>query len=271
MSARLGRWAMWTYVALLTLFMLAPLFFVVVNSFNSARFSIFPPPGFSLHWYANLLGASQFLFAFKNSLIVAVASAAVAMVIGITAAMAIVRGSWRNRSLLQSLMLVPLTVPKIIIGIAVFIAAIRVSLYPSFTSLVFAHAVILLPYVISILVANLMQVQRAQEEAAMDLGANALQTFRLATVPQIRGGLLIALVFAFVLSFDEFDLSLFLTREDNMTLPIRMFLYMQELEDPTLAALSTVLIVLSAGAVALIAYLARGGNLVMNLQRRGPA
>ncbi len=217
----------------------------------------------------NLLGADQFLFAAKNSLIIALSSAALAIVLGVAASLALVRGAWRRRALLESLLLVPLTVPKIIIGIAIFAAAIRAALYPSFLSLILGHTIILLPYVVSILVANLMQVQHAQEEAAMDLGADAIQTFRLATIPQIRGGILVAMVFAFVLSFDEFDISLFLTRADNMTLPIRMFLYMQELEDPTLAALSTVLIAISACAVAVIAYFARGSGLALGVGRRG--
>lgn len=265
MSQRLCKWAMWAYTAFFVAFMLGPLVFVVINSFNSAKYSIFPPPGFSLNWYKKLLGTDQFILAFQNSLIIAIASAALAVLLGVMASLAMVRGSWRNIALLQSAMLIPLTVPKIVIGIAVFAAAIRIGLYPSFLSIVLGHTIILLPYVISIMVANLMQVQRVQEEVAMDLGANSLQTFWLATIPQIRGGILVATVFAFVLSFDEFDISLFLTRAENMTLPIRMYLYMQEYEDPTLAALSTVLIAISACAVALIAYLSRGNKIALTM------
>jgi len=264
------HWAAWLYLWLVLIFMLAPILFIVVNSFNEARFSTFPPPGFSLQWYVKLIAVEDFRIAFRNSVIIAAWSTLLALLIGTAASLAMVRGRSRRRGLWQAVMLSPLLVPKIIIGIAIFAAAIRAALYPSFTSIVLAHTVLLLPYVVSILVANLHQVQRAQEEAAMDLGANAWQTFRLATVPQIGRGILLAAVFGFVLSFDEFDISLFLVRADNMTLPIRMYLYMQELEDPTLAALSTVLIAVSILAVFLILQIARGSQALAVLRRKGP-
>ena len=103
----------------------------------------------------------------------------------------------------------------------------------------------------------------------MDLGANAWQTFCLATVPQITRGLILAAVFSFILSFDEFDVSLFLAREQNMTLPMRMFLYMQEVEDPTLAALATLLITFSIGAVFVIRRVSRGMDLIELLRQKG--
>jgi putative spermidine/putrescine transport system permease protein len=162
----------------------------------------------------------------------------------------------------------PLLVPKIVFGIAVFIAAIKMSLYPSFTSIIVAHTVLILPYIMTVVTANLLQVQRAQEEAAMDLGANAWQTFRLATVPQIARGLATAAIFGFILSFDEFDISIFLARAENMTLPLRMFLYMQEMEDPTLAAMATVLIAFSIVAVVLLHRLSKGVNVSDILGRR---
>jgi ABC-type spermidine/putrescine transport system permease subunit II len=256
------------YMLLFLGFIIAPLFFVVVNSFNQAKFSLVPPPGFSLQWYGRLLTLPDFILAFKNSVLVALASAAIGLAAGTAAALAIVRGAWKPAGLLQSILLSPLLVPRIIVGIAVFIAAVRAGLYPSMISLILAHSVLVLPYVVSIVVANLQQVQRAQEEAARDLGANVWQAFRLATVPQIARGLLVAAIFAFVLSFDEFDLSLFLTRSETMTLPIRMYLYMQEFEDPTLAALSTLLIGLSIVAVAATGWLMRDASLSQVFGRR---
>lgn len=258
MRTRAFRWLVNAYVALFMIFMLAPLFFVIVNSFNEARFSTFPPPGLSLQWYARLFAIPDLFAAFRNSVIIAVLSTFLGVVLGAFAALAFVRGHLNREQVVQSLLLSPLLVPKIIIGIAIFIAAIRVGLYPSFTSIVLSHTVIILPFVVTIVVANLRQVDRAQEEAATDLGAGPFQTFRLATVPQIQRGILLAAVFSFTLSFDEFDVSLFLTRAENMTLPIRMYLYMQEFEDPTLAALSTLLIGISAVATALLAWLSRG-------------
>jgi putative spermidine/putrescine transport system permease protein len=256
------------YLALFSIFMLAPLFFVVLNSFNQAKFSIFPPPGLSLQWYVKLFHIPDFGLALQNSLVIAAAATLLGLALGLGASLALVRGRWRRSGLLQSVALVPMLLPKIIMGIAIFIAAIQVGLYPSLTSLAVAHTVLVLPYIVSIVTANLRQVARDQEEAAVDLGANPLQTFWLATMPQIRRGVLLAAVIAFVVSFDEFDVSLFLTRGDNMTLPIRMYLYMQELEDPSLAALSTLLIGVSILLVALVPSLGRGSVLGVLLRRR---
>jgi ABC-type spermidine/putrescine transport system permease subunit II len=258
----------WAYIAFFALFMLAPLFFVVLNSFNQARFSTFPPTGFSTQWYARLLTISDFWPAIRNSLIIAAVSTSLALVIGTAAALSVAGGRQRNGTLLQSIMLTPLLVPKIVIGIAIFIAAIRVGLYPSYTSLVLAHTILVLPYAISIVGANLHRVDHSQEEAATDLGANPLQTFRLATVPQIRRGLMLAALFGFILSFDELDVSLFLTRAETITLPIRMYNYMQEFEDPTLAALSTLLIAASIMVFALMAWIGRGTSLNEFIGRR---
>jgi putative spermidine/putrescine transport system permease protein len=266
---RAGRILAGSYAALFLCFMLAPLFFILVNSFNDAAFSAFPPRGLSLRWYHNLFTVTDFWLALRNSLLVALTAASLALAIGMGLALALVRGGWRQREAVQSLFMSPLLVPRVVIGVAVFIAAVRVSLYPSLASIVLAHTVLLLPYVTSILVANLLQVRRVQEEAAMDLGANPWQVFRLATVPQIGRGFLVAAIFAFIVSFDEFDIALFLSRSQNMTLPVRMYLYMQEQENPTMAAMSALLILLAALSVALVAWLSRGANLLSLLSKRG--
>ena len=264
----LVSWVARVYMFLFVTFMMAPILFVILSSFNKARYSSFPPEGFSLQWYLNLLQVPDFFRAMGNSAFIALFATAVALLVGTGGALAIVRGPWRRREILQSAFLSPLLVPRIVFGIAAFVAAIKVSLYPSFVSIILAHAALTLPYVLTVMVASLLQVRRVLEEAAMDLGANAVQTFKLAVVPQIQRALLVAAVFSFILSFDELDTSLFLVRASNMTLPMRMFLYMQEIEDPTLAALSTLLIGLSIIAVVIVLRLSRGMN-VTDMLRRG--
>jgi putative spermidine/putrescine transport system permease protein len=259
---KLGRALATLYMALFLGFMLAPLFFILVNSFNDAAFSVFPPRGLSLRWYYNLFTVTDFWIALRNSLIIAAVSCVLALLLGTALALAVTRGGWRRPAFVQSLFMTPLMVPRILIGVAVFMAAIRVGLYPSLTSTILAHTILLVPYVTSILVANLAQVQRVQEEAAMDLGANRWQTFWLATLPQISKGALVALVFAFIVSFDEFDIALFLSRSDNMTLPVRMYLYMQEQENPTMASMSALLLVVTALAVILFMRMSKGTNLL---------
>lgn len=256
------------YITLFLAFMLAPLFFILVNSFNDAAFSVFPPHGLSLRWYRNLFAIDDFWHALRNSLIIAAVASSLALALGMALALALVRGGWRQADAVQSLFMSPLMVPRIVIGVAVFVVAVKIGLYPSFASIILAHTVLLLPYATSILVANLTQVRRVQEEAAMDLGATPWQTFRLATVPQISRGFLVALVFTYVVSFDEFDISLFLTGSDNMTLPVRMYLYMQEQENPTMAAMSALLLALTVLAVFLIMRISRGANLLTLASRR---
>ena len=268
-APRLGRLLGGAYLVLFLSFMLAPLFFILVNSFNAAAYGGFPPAGFSLRWYRNLFEVQDFWLALRNSLVIALAAAALALALGMGVALALVRGGWRQRETVQALFLSPLLVPRVVIGVAVFVAAVRASLYPSFASIVLAHAVLLLPYVVTILVANLLQVRRVQEEAAMDLGANAWQVFRHATVPQIARGFLVAAIFAFIVSFDEFDIALFLSRSDNMTLPVRMYLYMQEQDNPTLAAMSGLLIALAGLGIAVALRLSRGASLLALLGRQG--
>lgn len=266
---RAGRWIAGAYLAAFLVFMLAPLFFIVVNSFNDAVYSVFPPEGVSLRWYRHLLERDEFLVALRNSAIVAAIVCGLALTLGTGVALAIVRGRWARREIVQSLFLTPLLVPRVVIGVAALMMAIEVSLYPSFTSTVLAHTVLVMPYAVSILVASLLQVDRVQEEAATDLGANGWQTFRLATLPQIYRGALVAGIFTFIVSFDEFDIALFLSRSENMTLPVRMFLYMQEQENPTMAAMSTLLIAITAVLVILIMQVTRGVNLVSLLGKRG--
>ena len=127
-------------------------------------------------------------------------------------------------------------------GAALFLLYIRIGLYGTRTGLVLGHALLGLPFVMSIVAASLQTLGREYEEAAMDLGANPFVTFFRVTIPSIRPGLIVGALFAFVTSWDQVDVSLFLTRPRNNTLPIAMFNYEQNYQDPTLAALSTVLI-----------------------------
>lgn len=249
-------------------FMLSPLVFVVINSFNDSAFNSFPPEGLSLRWYEFVLGYAPFRDGMVNSLIVAAASTFIAVPAGMLAALALVRGTFRGRGALRAFFLSPLVMPKVAIGIAVFILLIRLRLFGSLPSLVAVHAMLSLPFTIVLLTASLVNVNRSLEEAAMDLGAGPLRTLWKVTLPQIRAGLVVAVVFAFITSFDETEASVFLVRPANMTLPIQMFLYMEQYQNPTLAALSTVLIALTAVIVVVGMRLVRGAELARLVARR---
>ncbi len=216
-------------LALVGLYMLAPIIFVIVNSFNSASYNVFPPQGFSLRWYENALSVPRFRGAFANSVLVGLGAMALALVLGT----------------MSSFFFAPVLVPRIALGAALFLLYIRVGLYGGVLGLIIAHSLLGLPFVISIMTAVMYNIDRSQEEAAQDLGCSPIESFFRVTLPQLRTGLVVSAVFAFMMSFDELETSLFLVRPANNTLPIEMFLYVQEQQNPTLAALSTLLIALT--------------------------
>ncbi|HLJ60519.1 MAG TPA: ABC transporter permease [bacterium] len=234
--------ALWAFLGLVGLYMLAPLIFVTIDSFNPSTYGTFPLAGVTLHWYQNVLQVPEFRSGLVNSLIVASGATVVAVALGTLAAYGLARYRFRQRELVRSFLLLPIIVPAIVFGAALFLLYIRVGLYGTRTGLVLGHALLGLPFVMSITTASLQTLGREYEEAAMDLGANPLVTFFKVTIPSIRPGLVVSALFAFVTSWDQVEVSLFITRPRNNTLPIAMFNYEQNYQDPTLAAISAILI-----------------------------
>jgi putative spermidine/putrescine transport system permease protein len=224
------------------LYMVAPIVFVVINSFNSAAYNTFPPEGFSLQWYGTALSLPKFRGAFVNSIMVGVGATLVSLVVGTLASRALVRHRFTGQTFIRSFFFAPVLVPRIALGAALFLLYIRTDLYGGQLGLIIAHSLVGLPFAISILTAVMYGIDPSQEEAAQDLGASQMQMFWRVTLPQMRTGLVVAALFSFMMSFDELDTSLFLVRPSNNTVPIEMFLYVQEYQNPTMAALSTMLI-----------------------------
>lgn len=241
-------------LAAVMLFMLAPIGFVLIYAFSSVSYAIFPPPGFSVRWFVKLFQQEALLRAAVNSLIVATVATAVSLVVGTLAALGLVRYRFFGREALRAAFLAPLIVPRIAFGVAMLIYAIVLRRFGGLDSLILAHLMVTLPFVISILTATLVSADRSLEEAAMDLGATPLVTFWKVTLPQIRTGLAVSGFFAFIISWDQVETSLFLVKTDNKTLPVEMFYYLQRQQDPVIAALSTFLIAIAV-AVAIIAVL----------------
>jgi ABC-type spermidine/putrescine transport system permease subunit II len=269
---RPGRVGLYAFLCLGLAYMVLPIAIVVVNSFNSSSFGAWPPPGFSTRWYANLFHNAGFGGPAIRSTELALAATACSVVLGTLAALAIARFRFPGRRAVQGFVAAPLIVPKVAIGIAAFILFLKVGFYGTFGSLVLAHAVITLPFVITLAVAGFARVDRMLEEAAADLGAVPRQVLLRATLPQMRGTMIAAAVFSFIISFDELDASIFLVGQHTNTLPTAMFIYMEKYQDPTLAAVSTLLIGAALAAAAAIAFLiARIGGLQLFAQRAGAA
>ena len=248
-------------------FILSPLVFVFINSFNGSDFNSFPPQGFSLRWYQFVMSYAPFRDGMAISLIVASAATLVAVPVGLLAALALVRERVRFRGALNGLFLSPLVMPRVAVGIAVFILLVKLRLFGTTGSLVLVHAMLALPFAIVLLTASLLNVNRTLEEAAMDLGAGPLRTFWQVTLPQIRAGLIMAAVFAFITSFDETEASIFIVRPSNLTLPVQMFLYLEQYQNPTLAALSTLLVGLMVVLVVVAMRFVRGAEVARLIAR----
>jgi putative spermidine/putrescine transport system permease protein len=223
-------------------FILAPLIVAVGSSFNGGSVPEFPPTNPSLKWYAHLFSQTVFIEAARNSLMLAVLATAINLPIALAAAYAIVRGRFPGREAIQTFLMSPLIVPAVVTGIAILLAFSQMGWRHTFSRLLLAHIVITLPYLIRTVVASLSRVDASCEEAARTLGATPMKTFMLVTLPQLLPGVLAGAVFAFIISFDNVSVSLFLTSAKQNTLPIAILAYVEYNLDPSIAAVSSVLI-----------------------------
>jgi putative spermidine/putrescine transport system permease protein len=249
-----------TTLALGVGFVLLPLAIVVVYSFSSVAYGVFPPPGLSLRWYANLAGLASFRGAFVRSVIIASVATGLALGTGVLGALALVRGRFRGKEVLRGFLLSPIVMPKIVLGVGWFIFFARLGLQGGIVPIILAHTIVVLPFVLNIVAANLVGLDVSLEEAAQDLGASAPTVLWRIVLPQIRSGVLVSGLLAFIVSFDQVESSIFLTRGENNTLPIEMFLYMEKWQDPTIAALSALLVVFAAVLVGAVLLASRGAD-----------
>lgn len=243
------------WLLLAIVFTLAPLIVIVIASFNSVSYNTFPPQGFSWRWYVNALSTVSFRRAFVNSTVVAFFSSIASVVIGTLGSIALVRYPFKGSEAIRALILSPIVVPKITLGVALLFLIARVkNLYGSLFSLVLAHIVVCLPFAITVISAALVNSDIRLEEAVVDLGGRWFSVFRHGILPQIETALIVATGFCFIISFDQVETSLFLVRPKNHTLPIEIFLYLERWQDPTIAALSVVLMSFVIGGI-IIAWL----------------
>lgn len=229
------------------IFMAAPLILIVVNSFNREHYSVFPPPGLSLRWYANILSVPNLLQAVTTSFIIAIAVTLLTQLVAVMAAYGLVRHRYRGAQIFRTIFLSPLVVPRVAFGVAAFIFFTRLRYVGGLWPFILVHMLVALPFAISIIASGLLAVPRETEEAAMDLGAHPARMLLEVTLPQLRTALIISTLFAFIISWDQLDTSLFLARPGQTTLPVEMLSFTEQQQDPTLAALSTVLILVSVG------------------------
>jgi putative spermidine/putrescine transport system permease protein len=240
-----GSIVLWIIVGFVLAYLVFPVFIVAPVSFSSAKYLQFPPPGWSLQWYENYLARPGWVPATFLSIRVALVTAVLATVLGTAASLALVRGRYPGRNAVNSFIVSPLVVPGIIVAIGIYFFYAQAKLVGNPLGLALAHTALALPFVVTNVSATLHGFDERLEYAAMNLGANRWQTFRRVTLPIIRPGVLAGALFAFITSFDELIVALFVSGSGAVTLPRKMWDSLRQEIDPTIAAVSTILIVLS--------------------------
>ncbi|WP_407193160.1 ABC transporter permease [Bradyrhizobium sp. STM 3566] len=232
-------------VTLILIFLALPIAVVCTVSFSSATYLSFPPPAFGLRWYRAYFGNADWLDATWLSVWVAVAVVMLSTSLGTLAAIGIARLPRAIRVLATGLILSPLVVPVIVVAIGVYYAFARYGLVGSPVAIVLAHTCLAVPFVVTSVSASLAGIDPKLEQAAMSLGATPAGTFWQVTLPLVRPGVLVGMLFAFITSFDETVVALFLSGSDAVTLPRRMWDELRFQIDPTIAAVSTLIVLIT--------------------------
>jgi putative spermidine/putrescine transport system permease protein len=236
------RFILGAFVAGTIAFLILPTLIVIPLGFSSSAGLDFPPPGFSLRWFERLFADRNWAAGLAASAQVAVATAIAATVLGTLAALGIVRGQFPGRGLINVIIVSPLVVPVIIVAVGLYLVFLQWRLVGSPLALIAAHTALAVPFVVVNVAASLRTVDRNLELAAMSLGAGPARTFTRITLPLITPGLLAGAVFAFITSWDEVVVASFITSASYRTLPVEMWRQVREQVDPTVAAVSTLLL-----------------------------
>lgn len=235
-----GALALGAYVVAFLLFLVMPIIAVVWVSFSSSSFILFPINGYSLRWYQRILEYKPFLNALWVSIQIAVGSAVIGAVLGVPAALWAARSRTGLGTAVANLLLAPISVPAIVLGFSLLYLLAGMSLGISFLSLLITHSVVAIPYVARTALAVYRSLPPDFEEAASVLGASRWQTLRHVTLPLVRPGIFAGGLFSILISLDNLPLSFFFGSAATNTLPVVMLSYMQNQFDPSIAAISTV-------------------------------
>lgn len=252
-TLRLGTWTA-------LLFLTLPALIAVPVSLTPKRYLSMPQDALSLRHYANLFGGGEWLSSMLQSAVIASASAAIATVLGTICAVGLWRIASRTSEVIRAFLLLPLIIPPILSAMAFYRAWVKLGLLDSYPGLILAHAILAAPIVLITVSATLANFDLGLEQASRNLGASRITTLRRVILPSIRPGIPAGAVFAFILSWDEIVVTLFIAKFHIVTLPRRMWDGIRENTDPTVAAAAVVLIAVTILAIGLSALLAGRGK-----------
>jgi putative spermidine/putrescine transport system permease protein len=239
---RLGLGVAWTALVIVILFLLLPIIVVIPVSFTEAAVFRFPPEGFSLQWYEKIRSVDGLLGALWLSARIAGLATAISLLLGTLCAIAVMRGRVPGAEAIATFMVSPLMLPGLVLGIAMLQALREIGLRDAWTSLLLAHVVVTMPFVMRTVLATLSLFDFAMVDAARTLGCSYPVALWRVLVPNILPGFVSGALFAFIASFDNYPVSIFLVDVRTKTLPIQLLNYLEISPDPTLAAVSTCLI-----------------------------
>lgn len=238
-AARLGfralTWALYV-------FLLAPLVCIVIVSFNADPVQSFPPTSWSLRWYAFALGHDNFVAGAIASGLLALGATLIATPVSVLAALGLWQAKFRGKAALEAFFVSPIAVPGLVTGISLLVALAAIDVRHAPVRLLIGHVLIVTPYVIRTTLASLTQLDRSLPEAATMLGASQRQALLLVVLPLIRPGIVAGMLFGFILSFDDINVSLFLVDARTVTLPVSIMSYLEYSFDPSVAAISSLMI-----------------------------
>ena len=248
-TERVAIRAAWAIAALAVLFLMTPLLVTIAVSFGSSSVFTLPPPEWSAKWYARLSRTAGLVPSVLTSLQIAALSTSIALVLGALCAVALVRGRFRGREAITTFLVSPLMLPGLVIGIAMLQAFREMGLRGAWASLLVAHVVIAMPYVVRTVLGALSLFDFSLIDAARTLGCSYTEALRKVMVPALAPAFLTSGMFAFLASMDNYPISIFFTDAWTKTLPIQMLQYVEESPDPTIAAISAGLILFAAIAL----------------------
>jgi putative spermidine/putrescine transport system permease protein len=237
---------LWSIVAVLFFgFLLAPLVILVAVSFNPVAM-VFPPEGFTLKWYATMFDKPEFVRSALVSVVLGVLTAVLSTGLGVLASFGIQRMKNRARkAAITTLLTAPLFIPAVIVALALFQIIFMLGIVNNIAVLLAAHVVVTMPYPVRNVMAQLEGFDSRLEEAALTVGATPTQALRLVTLPLLKASIIPSLIITFVLSWNNYTVSVFLASKDWITLPLQLRAYLQYEYEPFVAAMSTVLILIS--------------------------
>ena len=242
-SLKLPRWLV-AFVALVYAFLHIPLLVLVVFSFNASKYGV-EWTGFTTHWYARLWERQDIIDGLKASVVVGVSSTLISTLLGTLMALAIARHEFRGRRLMEAFLYIPIVTPESVVGISLLILFVLLNFPLGLVSIVIAHVAFNISFVVVVVLARLQGMDRNLEEAAMILGADEFTTFRRITVPLLWPGILSGAMLAFTMSFDDYVITSFVTGTGSSTLPIVVYTMVRKNIEPSINAISTIILIIT--------------------------